>query len=698
MNDNVLEDMSVRPDILGIDVLHGAFAETCSTQRISMFSAHQSQSLNLHGAEFPGIATGWECMSGNYEWASKLEHDIQIIKVIPKFRLNMGASILRHNPSKLIIYRTINTEHPVVDIMEIKDYTALTDGFGYKNKMTEANYLLSENSIITKGTQFTTSPSHDDELYKQGVNANVVYLTEQAVTEDAARISESLAKKMEHTAICSSTIQIPRLSIPLNNYGTDDEYKLFPDVGDIVNKDGVLMAFRPKHDETFLSEIKNESLMKTEYLHDNIYYAVPGAEILDVQVYITHRAFRNKKYHNGPYSQLFKYQAQHNQFYEDVLNTHQQLKTEGEAISNKFSNYIIKLLELNPNYNEKNEAKNKKLINKKDLINFAQVAITYGYKRNVGLGFKITGRYGDKGVISAITPDDEMPVDSAGVKADLVCCPITVPSRLNTGQLYEQFFNRASLNVTTNVRTGVANSKLSKLDAFKYVLEYINDIRPIYAQHIESIISTKELQVHYIDDIIENGIYLVIPPFCKEITEDKVLFISEKYNVKALPTKYVITHSNGQQEDIHLKEPTIIGGKYLYLLCKIPEYQLSSVESSYLSHLGLPIKPKSKNIKAQLQLSVTSQRLGEDEGSMLNQSVGAMTLARYQGLYSGSNKANDMLQMGLLTAKYPTRIKSVQMTTEEIVESNLNVNMYKHLMILLGHKHEYIKHGEFDGK
>ena len=295
-----------------------------------------------------------------------------------------------------------------------------------------------------------------------------------------------------------------------------------------------------------------------------------------------------------------------------------------------------------------------------------------------------------KGVISAITPDDEMPVDSQGVKADLVCCPITVPSRLNTGQLYEQFFNRASLNISTNVRKWVSSSKMTKLEAYNYVMEYITDIRPIYAHHIESLMNSQELQEHYIDDIMEHGIYLIIPPFCSEINEAKVLFISEKYDVKALPTSYEITHSNGKKETIKLREHTIIGPKYLYLLCKIPEYQLSSVESSYLSHLGLPIKPKSKNIKAQLQLSVTSQRLGEDECSMLNQSIGANMVARYQGLYSGSNKAGDMAQMELLTTKYPTRIKSIPMTTEEIVESNLNVNMYKHMMTLLGHEHRHL--------
>ena len=393
--ENILDDMTIRPEIGGVEILHSTFSETTSSQREAMFSAHLSQAVNLHGAEFPRSATGWECMSGKYEFAPKLDSDIQIIKIIPKFRLNMGASIIRHNPSKLIIYRTINTSKPVIDIIEIKDYTALTDGFGYKNKMTPANYLLAENNIITKNTQFTTSPNHDDGLYKQGVNANVVYLTEQSVTEDAARISESLAKKMEHTAVCSSTIQIPQLSIPLNNYGTDDEYKIFPDVGEIVNNDGVLMAFRPKHEETFLSEIKNESLMKTEYLHDNIYYARPGAEILDVQVYITHRAFRNKKNHNGPYSQIFKYQNQHNQYYEDILNTYKELHDAGEKMSDRFSNFITKLLELNPTFVDNNELKNKKLINKKDIINFAQITITYGYKRKVGLGFKITGRFGD---------------------------------------------------------------------------------------------------------------------------------------------------------------------------------------------------------------------------------------------------------------------------------------------------------------
>jgi len=58
-------------------------------------------------------------------------------------------------------------------------------------------------------------------------------------------------------------------------------------------------------------------------------------------------------------------------------------------------------------------------------------------KRRVQPGDKMAGRHGNKGVISVIMPEEDMPYDANGVPVDVVLNPLGVPSRMNVGQILE---------------------------------------------------------------------------------------------------------------------------------------------------------------------------------------------------------------------------------------------------------------------
>jgi DNA-directed RNA polymerase subunit beta len=67
---------------------------------------------------------------------------------------------------------------------------------------------------------------------------------------------------------------------------------------------------------------------------------------------------------------------------------------------------------------------------KKIYIEVAQV-------RNVSVGDKLAGRHGNKGVISRILPEEEMPYMDDGTPVDVILTPLGVPSRMNLGQILE---------------------------------------------------------------------------------------------------------------------------------------------------------------------------------------------------------------------------------------------------------------------
>ncbi|HUV96211.1 MAG TPA: DNA-directed RNA polymerase subunit beta, partial [Acidobacteriaceae bacterium] len=66
-----------------------------------------------------------------------------------------------------------------------------------------------------------------------------------------------------------------------------------------------------------------------------------------------------------------------------------------------------------------------------------QVKVYIAMKRKLSVGDKMAGRHGNKGVISRILPEEDMPYLPDGTPADIVLNPLGVPSRMNVGQILE---------------------------------------------------------------------------------------------------------------------------------------------------------------------------------------------------------------------------------------------------------------------
>jgi DNA-directed RNA polymerase subunit beta len=65
------------------------------------------------------------------------------------------------------------------------------------------------------------------------------------------------------------------------------------------------------------------------------------------------------------------------------------------------------------------------------------IQVWVAQKRKVSVGDKVSGRHGNKGVISIILPEDDMPFLPDGTPVDVVLNPLGVPSRMNIGQVLE---------------------------------------------------------------------------------------------------------------------------------------------------------------------------------------------------------------------------------------------------------------------
>ncbi|MDW7674212.1 MAG: DNA-directed RNA polymerase subunit beta [Bacillota bacterium] len=83
------------------------------------------------------------------------------------------------------------------------------------------------------------------------------------------------------------------------------------------------------------------------------------------------------------------------------------------------------------------------------------VRVYIAQKRKISVGDKMAGRHGNKGVISRILPEEDMPFMPDGTPIQIVLNPLGVPSRMNIGQVLETHLGWAAANLGIRVATPV---------------------------------------------------------------------------------------------------------------------------------------------------------------------------------------------------------------------------------------------------
>ena len=97
-------------------------------------------------------------------------------------------------------------------------------------------------------------------------------------------------------------------------------------------------------------------------------------------------------------------------------------------------------------------------------------------KRKIKVGDKMAGRHGNKGVISVVLPDQDMPFLPDGTPVDIVLNPLGVPSRMNIGQILETHLGWAALALGMKVASPVFDgARESEITALLKKAEFATD-------------------------------------------------------------------------------------------------------------------------------------------------------------------------------------------------------------------------------
>jgi DNA-directed RNA polymerase subunit beta len=123
-------------------------------------------------------------------------------------------------------------------------------------------------------------------------------------------------------------------------------------------------------------------------------------------------------------------------------------KERNETVKQLLRNYILKHKELDAAY--KREKYNLTIGDElpAGIVQMAKVYIAK--KRKIKVGDKMAGRHGNKGIVSRIVREEDMPFLEDGTPVDIVLNPLGVPSRMNLGQIYETVLGWAGKELGVN--------------------------------------------------------------------------------------------------------------------------------------------------------------------------------------------------------------------------------------------------------
>ena len=213
--------------------------------------------------------------------------------------------------------------------------------------------------------------------------------------------------------------------------------------------------------------------------------------------------------------------------------------------------------EIKENFDKKFETKRRKITQGDDLQPgvLKIVKVYLAVKRHIQPGDKMAGRHGNKGVISAIQPVEDMPYAANGEPVDIVLNPLGVPSRMNIGQILETHLGMAARGIGVKIDAMLKEQeRITKLRSF---LKEVYDLGE-HCQEVD-IDSFTDDEIERLAGNLRKGLPIATPVFDGAKEEE----IKQLLKLADIPESGQITLFDGRTGRA-FERPVTVG--YMYML------------------------------------------------------------------------------------------------------------------------------------
>lgn len=385
----------ITPEIAALHSLN-PFAPNNASARSVMFAGHFSQRPVIHGSEPNTILSGLEDEFGKYTFSVDMPEDGTIIKIIPRYSQAIGESQIDANyTDSVVIYRM---DDGTFDYFVLPYYRTNGTSFGFKYEPKPALSELYVGRSFEKGTVFLDSPAIKGKShYTYGRNLNVAIMSHPNTGLDGYVISEDVLPQLASNLYETRTIEFGATDIPLNLYGTDDDYQPFPKMGEYIKPSGLVGALR-RHDALLSPALTSaKDLQEVNHFFDRCVYSRAGVGRV-VGYDVIHTTNVNRQLPPEMTKHLWPYVNSSREFYRQIIAfEEQQLKEirryDRDAVL-KCTPALSRLLSTSRPYvnypTSDGSGKPVVLMHKKERLDAWRVTLTIEYTFIPGRGSKLT--------------------------------------------------------------------------------------------------------------------------------------------------------------------------------------------------------------------------------------------------------------------------------------------------------------------
>ncbi len=437
--------MDISPmQVISISAALIPFLEHDDANRALMGSNMQRQAVPVLRAEPPLVSTGIE---------EKVAKDSGVVILAKR-----SGEVMSVSADEICVWSDEGKPH--IDVYRLKKYVR-------SNQDTCINQvpIVSKGQKVKKGDVIADGPCTSGGQLALGHNILIAFMPWDGYNfEDAILLSERLLKEDMFTSIHVREFQTEsreakgrpeEITRDIPNVGADDLLNLDEEgiirIGAMVQRGDILVGkTAPKGEQQSTPEERLLRVLfgkKAEDVQDASLRVPPGTSgrVIGVRTFVRREKLTDKE--------IKKRQEDMDQMYSDLLDKLKRDRKEQLAKAKGAEKTKIEAL-----YEKKEEmvkaerAKEKERAKKGDELTVSVNKVVKVYiasKTKVQVGDKLAGRHGNKGIVARIMPVEDMPYMPDGTPVDAVLSPLSIPSRMNVGQLLESMLGWAAsvLNV-----------------------------------------------------------------------------------------------------------------------------------------------------------------------------------------------------------------------------------------------------------
>lgn len=594
-----------------------------SASRGAMVGGHKKSAAPLDNPEYQLHFTGQSREYAKYVFNNVVGNDGHVLHyedlngrrhpaIIKRSSGKLSGGVI----SQVIFYQRLSSENgvPYIDAIEIDSYTKHDNVFSSKLSPTDKLSNLSAGDALYRDEELTRVPSQVGKEFCDGVNLLTTTMSHPDIIEDSYLISDRAAEKMHAYGLKRFFISLRDNEYLLNTYGTPENPRYYPNVGEAVRDDGLVAAVR-KHDPLFAAlDMSIVDTMEHSTYYDQCYHvdADPkhvgnredpntGSRVVDLRVWRNEANIsqdregeRNKirstdenirlldetakglKHYYAQIVQFYLYQLRKS--YGKVQFSPEATRIICEAMASEAHNYRKEFESLPGGRNGHLTAVER--IYQYSPISHYSIEIVVRYPIPVTVSSKITDLSGTKGIVGAVKPLHEMPRDPVtGEYVDVVRSSNAVMRRSTYAGLYHIYWDSASLQLRNQLNE---MRQYNLTGAFDVLCDYLSKYNERWAEVVRLAHPTEDKIRKLFDQINEVGIRIQLPHELDTTPVDITKAVRENYAPRK--SQLEITNYSGHRE--LTKEEFYIGNVYTLRLDKTGR-EFSSTSSMRINYLGM---------------------------------------------------------------------------------------------------------------